>query len=216
VLAALPGAALAAAAPAGATPCRLSPLQQAAPGRTPAYDLTVARRHTSCALAVGVTEAFHRCRTAARVGCPRLVLHRWRCRGARLATADHALLASFSCSYRGRLVAGTYRQATRPCFGAAARDPRAPCVDDAPTVSPPLGAQDPESNWQCTPDPAVDACVSGVAEASARAHVALVGDSHSEAWRAALNFVAGLHGWRVYSHLDSGCFFATVAYRFTP
>lgn len=203
------------AAAAAEFPCRLSPSDQGPPGGTPAFELKVARRGTGCALATRVMKAFHRCRTAARVGCGKPLLGAWRCRGRREGLLPGHFTASFGCT-RGRArVTGSYAQPAQACFGAAARDPKLRCFSRARTVVPALGETDPERAWHCTPEPAVGACVSGVPEAAATRTVALVGDSHSAHWRAALNVVALLRRWRVYSHFSGGCFFSTVASRFT-
>lgn len=207
-----------AARPAGAATarsCHLSLADQRPPGGTPAFDLKVRRRGSTCAAAVRVMKAFHRCRTAARIGCPTRVLGTWRCRGRRQGLVAGYFIASFTCM-RGRArVAGSYAQSVARCFGGAARDPQLRCFSRTSTVFPALGQPDPETIWQCNPEPAVNACASGTPAADATREVALVGDSHSAHWRAALNVVALLRRWRVYSHFSGGCFFSTVAGRFT-
>jgi hypothetical protein len=197
------------------TPCRLAPAQQDTPGGTSAYDLRLTRRGASCAVAIRVMAAFHRCRTETRVGCPRTLFDGWRCSGRKTAAGAGYLAAAFTCARGRETVAGTYLQNVPACYGAAARDPRHRCVNRARLVVPRLRDPDPEVGWQCTPDPSVDACVSGVPAADATRHVALVGDSHSAHWRAALNPVAALNRWRVYSQFAGGCFYSTVADRFT-
>ena len=61
--------------------CELSPGQQLPPGGTPAYDLTVERRGTSCEDAVAVMRAFHRCRTPSGSTCESRLPGGWRCTG---------------------------------------------------------------------------------------------------------------------------------------
>ena len=102
--------------------------------------------------------------------------------------------------------------ATRPCFGAAARDPQRPCVNPTRTVTPALrdignvGAPPCRLTRQ-KPEPV---CALGVPAARARAHVALVGDSHARHWGAALDAVARSQGWHGYSIAGPGCFFSAA------
>ncbi|MFP5362807.1 MAG: SGNH hydrolase domain-containing protein [Thermoleophilia bacterium] len=206
------------APPAGAATgasCRLSLNDQGPPGGTPAYELKLRRRGASCGLATRLMKAFHRCRTEARVGCPKPLLGRWRCRGRRDGSGPGYFTASFTCR-RGRArVDSSYVQSIPACFGAAARDPKLRCFSRARSVVPAVGRADPEQIWQCNPDPTGASCVSGASGPGVTRTVALVGDSHSAHWRAPLNVVAQLRRWRVHSHFSGGCFFSTVASRFT-
>lgn len=92
------------------------------------------------------------------------------------------------------------RKAAAPaCFGAAARDPERPCVnraldlraipspDDAPL----------EPSAPCTPTrrSSPQVCAFGAPRHGAVSTVALLGDSHSTHWRAALAVVAGARRW---------------------
>ena len=201
-------------AAAGAS-CPLSLNDQGPPGGTSAYELKVSRRGASCGRAIRVMKAFHRCRTETRVGCPKPVLGRWRCRGSRDGSGPGYVTGSFTCR-RGRArVDSSYVQSTPACFGAAARDPKLRCFSRARSVVPAVGLADPEQIWQCNPDPTGTSCLSGATGPEATRTVALVGDSHSAHWRAPLNVVAQLRRWRVHSHFSGGCFYSTVASRFT-
>lgn len=204
-----------AAGAAAARSCPLSLNDQGPPGGTPAYDLTVSTRGASCALATRVMKAFHRCRTEARIGCPKPILGRWRCRGSRHGAGAGYFTASFTCGRRRARVRSSYAQSTPACFGAAARDPKLRCFSRARSVVPAVGRPDPERIWRCAPDLTRTSCLSGVTGPEATRTVALVGDSHSAHWRAALNVVAQLRRWRVHSHFSGGCFYSTVASRFT-
>jgi SGNH domain (fused to AT3 domains) len=101
---------------------------------------------------------------------------------------------------RARLLAGP------DCFGAAARDPAHPCTNAAlskvvtPTPSDALLTP----NAPCAPYKPrglVYPCYFGVA----RATFAVIGDSHAEHWRAALEVVAQSKRWRGISITRSGC-----------
>jgi hypothetical protein len=96
------------------------------------------------------------------------------------------------------------------CFGAASRDPEHPCQNSRlrfSVVPTPREAQIMPSS-PCTPvpnsaSPAV--CEFGVPESMAAQTVALIGDSHSVHWRAALEVVARAKRWRGLSFNMSRC-----------
>ena len=96
------------------------------------------------------------------------------------------------------------------CFGAASRDPLRRCVNRklrTAIVPPPEDAIF-SQNSPCTPlsfEGVLGPCEFGVPAASARATVALVGDSHASHWRAALEYVAQRKRWRGVSITRSGC-----------
>jgi hypothetical protein len=96
------------------------------------------------------------------------------------------------------------------CFGAAAHDPAHPCSDPAleRTVTPtPAEARD-AKNAPCTITVSrgpFRVCDFGVPRDSARATIALVGDSHAAHWRAALEVVAQAERWHGVSVTLSGC-----------
>jgi len=99
------------------------------------------------------------------------------------------------------------------CFGAAARDPRRACRNPAlrgqaiPTPSDALLIP----NAFCEPQGRiglVSPCAFGASPATARATIALIGDSHAEHWRGALEVVAQAKRWRGLSITRSSCPFA--------
>src|SRR3954471_12142035 len=91
------------------------------------------------------------------------------------------------------------------CFGAAARDPEAPCANPTRTVTPSPARARTLPNSPChsiaAGSPAV--CHFGVAEGAET--VALVGDSHAGHWRAAFEQVAAAKGWNAVSITRSSC-----------
>jgi hypothetical protein len=99
------------------------------------------------------------------------------------------------------------------CFGAAARDPEHPCENPklAFSVIPtPLQATK-MRNSPCTVIQTVDlvrVCAFGASPATAKATIALIGDSHASHWRAALQLVAKTKHWRGLSIAHSGCPFS--------
>jgi hypothetical protein len=195
--------------------CELTPAAQDPPGGTPAYNLAVQRRGTTCAVAKQVMVAFHRCRTTTGSRCARRVLSAWRCIGRRDAGTP-TFRGTFTCRAPGRRVRGSYQQDTPSCFGAAARDPELRCFSATRAVFPALGQSDPDMGWVCDPGVVAGACVSGVPPARARAHVALVGDSHTYHWRSALTVVTDAERWRLYTLSTGGCFFSDAVKRFSP
>jgi SGNH domain (fused to AT3 domains) len=93
------------------------------------------------------------------------------------------------------------------CFGAAARDPWRPCRNPAlrTTVTPTPSEALLTPNAPCRPthqDAVVSPCVFGL---HAEKQVALIGDSHAEHWRAALEVVAQAKRWRGISITQPGC-----------
>lgn len=103
--------------------------------------------------------------------------------------------------------------ADRPCFGAAARDPQAPCTNASlrlkviPTPDDALL----EPNSPCVPvslrlQPFV--CSFGAVKsdtAKPSKTIVLLGDSHAAHWRAALDPIAQLRGWAGLSLTRSSC-----------
>lgn len=221
---ALAAAALAIAtqnAQAAYTSCALSERDQDPPGGTPAYNLSVGREGTSCAVAKKVMVAFHRCRTDGRASCARKVLASWRCRGRRTATLPlgqpRIFDGGFTCTSRGRRVKGAYWENGPTCFGAATRDPKRPCTN--PTLRFYPDGEDPyalaDGAAGCRDDE-TRACVFGTPPESAKGHFAVLGDSHALHWRGALSTIARKYSWRGYSHTAGGCFFSAAVDRFTP
>ena len=96
--------------------------------------------------------------------------------------------------------------ATR-CFGAAARDPWKPCENPAlrrvVTPTPSRALLTPNAPCELMQRAAlVSPCLFGVPGGE---RVALVGDSHAEHWRAALEVVAQARSWRGVSITLTGC-----------
>lgn len=100
--------------------------------------------------------------------------------------------------------------ADRPCFGAAARSPDAPCFDPslARTVFPTPENALLEPNAPCTPagrSNLLFPCTFGARRTPGDNTVALIGDSHASHWRAAVDVVAEARGWPGISITRSGC-----------
>jgi hypothetical protein len=97
------------------------------------------------------------------------------------------------------------------CFGAAARDARHPCRNPAlrNEVHPSHAAARVAPNAYCLPNRPglglVRPCAFGAAPRDARATIALIGDSHAQHWRGALEVVAQAHRWRGLSVTRSSC-----------
>jgi hypothetical protein len=111
---------------------------------------------------------------------------------------------------RGTFAARARLLAEPRCFGAAALDARSPCTNPAlRTVATPTPAEAlliPGA--PCTvrgATPILAPCHFGVAPSEARESVALLGDSHAEHWRAALDVVAQAKRWRVVALTRGGC-----------
>src|SRR3954471_10892478 len=93
------------------------------------------------------------------------------------------------------------------CFGAAARDPWAPCQNPAlrksVTPTPSQALLTPNAPCRLTQmDALVSPCLFGLDGGD---QVALIGDSHAEHWRAALEVVAQAKRWRGISMTQPGC-----------
>ena len=115
------------------------------------------------------------------------------------------------------LAVSTKPEARLRCFGAASRDPLRRCVNHklrTAIVPPPEDAIF-SQNSPCTPlsfEGVLGPCEFGIQATSAKATIALVGDSHASHWRAALEVVAQRKRWRGVSITRSGCplMFATT------
>ena len=114
-------------------------------------------------------------------------------------------------------VAGGAAPAKAPpaCFGAASRDPLKPCDNPAlrDSVTPAPDDAVLEPNAPCHPirsraQPPV--CWFGTSKGAARASIALIGDSHAPAWRAAVAVAAGRERWHGLTVYRSGCPFTTA------
>jgi hypothetical protein len=96
------------------------------------------------------------------------------------------------------------------CFGAAARDPRRPCVNAAlgdQAVPAPIAAEQ-LPNAPCDRvrrERPLSICEFGAADAPGTPGVALIGDSHAMHWRGAVEGVASAERWHGVSITRSGC-----------
>jgi hypothetical protein len=107
----------------------------------------------------------------------------------------------------GAIVSRAALFAAPRCFGAAARDPWKPCVNPAlrttVTPTPSEALLTPNAPCRLTQmDEVVSPCLFGLDEGEP---VALIGDSHAEHWRAAVEVVAQAKGWRGISMTQPGC-----------
>lgn len=99
-----------------------------------------------------------------------------------------------------------------PCFGAAARDPLHVCHNAALALSAfptPAEAQI-MVNTPCEPVPwpGYSLCTYGAPAATASASVAVIGDSHSWQWRAAIDSTAKAFGWLAFDTSRYSCAFS--------
>jgi len=106
------------------------------------------------------------------------------------------------------------------CFGAAARDPEQPCSNESLKLSvvptPTQAAR--ARNAPCAlvwPQQVIPTCSFGVPRDAAVKRFALVGDSHAQAWRAAMDVFAKAKAWHGVSVTQSGCAFSKAVKR-TP
>lgn len=127
---------------------------------------------------------------------------------------DPDCAAAVSCADRlpdaGEIRGRAALLAVPACFGAAARDPWRPCANPRlrRTVTPAPSDALITPNSPCIPvsrSGLVHPCTFGASAAQARATVALVGDSHAEHWRAAIEVVAQAQRWRGISITRSSC-----------
>ena len=98
---------------------------------------------------------------------------------------------------------------TTACFGAAARDPEKPCVNrrlSFTAIPSPYDAPL-EPSARCEPIHGVRpaACSFGPPRGRAVSSVALIGDSHATAWRAAVEVVAEANRWHGVSITRDSC-----------
>ncbi len=101
------------------------------------------------------------------------------------------------------------------CFGAAAHAPGRPCVNPLlrTVVTPTPDDALLTPNAPCAPYKPVGLvypCYFGVAAERAKGTIALLGDSHAEHWRAAIEVVAQSKRWRAISLSRAGCPFNTA------
>ena len=120
----------------------------------------------------------------------------------------------------GLVVAPAAASAKTPaCFGAASRNPEAPCVNPelAWTAVPAPSEAVAQPNGTCRhrldPDYGLDLCVFGASDEAERATVALVGDSHASGMRPAVQAPATRRGWTVVSITHTSCPLSTAVRR---
>ena len=101
------------------------------------------------------------------------------------------------------------------CFGAADRDPEQPCTNPKLKLSvvptPAVAAK--TRNSPCarmSPSGVIPTCSFGAAKDEASKRFALMGDSHAQAWRAAMEVVGKTRGWQGISVTHTGCGFSKV------
>ena len=133
---------------------------------------------------------------------------------ARLDTAAAAVLVAALLTLGAATEPASAATAKR-CFGAAARDTADPCSNPWRSVTPAIGDERPRPGARCGPrdEEPSSICTFGSSERSARAHIALIGDSHALHWRAALGVVARAYRWRGFSITAPGCMFSTTNHR---
>ncbi|MDQ3677010.1 MAG: acyltransferase, partial [Actinomycetota bacterium] len=106
--------------------------------------------------------------------------------------------------------------ASKPkCFGAASRDPEIPCKNPKlrRSVQPRPAVAARARNQPCTnvkPEVVIPVCAFGASKQTATKRFALMGDSHAQAWRAAMTGVAKSKGWQGLSVTHTGCGFTRV------
>lgn len=134
------------------------------------------------------------------------VISRWTDAATCAAAAPCVDLAPNKGSYTERIdfVAGP------SCFGAAARNPAGRCSNPALRRSviptPRAAARTPNAYCEsAAPTGLVRPCGFGVSEAMASTTMAVVGDSHAQHWRGALEVVAQEKRWRGLSITRAGC-----------
>ncbi len=122
-----------------------------------------------------------------------------------------AAAAVTAASVAGALFAGvaTSSSAAR-CDGAAARDVSHPCVNTTRSIRPTLANVNRVTESPCSYriERGLALCLFGTPPARARGQVALIGDSHSWHWRAAVDYVARRKRWLGYSVTGPGCSFS--------
>src|SRR3954470_23258949 len=98
------------------------------------------------------------------------------------------------------------------CFGAAARDPEGTCRHPhaSRTVTPTPSKAEITPNVGCTQktiNEVLEACIMGASADSARATIAVAGDSHAQQWRSAFKAIGRSERWRVLEFAYPHCLF---------
>ena len=121
------------------------------------------------------------------------------------------------CAAAAAALAAPATAKTPECFGAAARDAASPCENPslalsatpAPRDAPLLPALPCTFIRHRTPH----VCAFGTSKRQARGSIALLGDSHAPAWRAAVDRLARSRRWRGLTLARSSCPFSTARHR---
>ncbi|HEX8208053.1 MAG TPA: SGNH hydrolase domain-containing protein [Solirubrobacteraceae bacterium] len=135
---------------------------------------------------------------------------------AAIALAAVALSAGIAAASHLPVI-GEEEGGKRPprCFGAASRDPVAPCRNErlkTMVLPKPIDAVL-EPNSDCTfleKEGELSPCAFGVAPDQAEETVALIGDSHAAHWRAAIDAVVKAKHWTGVSMTKAGCPLSTA------
>lgn len=126
-----------------------------------------------------------------------------------LVLALAGLVAACNTMTSSRLAADARGSTSPPCFGAAALDRENPCVDHALTFvaipTPDDALLQPDEPCRPIADATPPACGFGAPLDSAASSVALLGDSHATAWRAAVAVVADARRWHGVSMNQHMC-----------
>ena len=114
----------------------------------------------------------------------------------------------------GNVIAQIKPLAEPPCFGAASRNPRFPCINPELRLSvmpvPADAAGDPNAPCVIVSRNVPYTCQFGVRTARSDRTVAVIGDSHAAHWRGAIEVVAQARRWTGYSLTRSGCPLSTA------
>jgi hypothetical protein len=139
--------------------------------------------------------------------------------GSALAAAAIAVAAVLGAGPVAAASAAASAATAAPhCYGAAAHDPSNPCPNPVLSAYPAEGSV---ASFPYTTDCKLvheqpgPVCTFGVSAAQAKAHIALIGDSHALHWRAALEDAAHTMHWRGYSITTAGCIFSAAS-RYLP
>lgn len=103
-----------------------------------------------------------------------------------------------------------------PCVGAAAHDPLKPCPNPTLAVEPSVKKVQKLGVSFCFPsrkDYGFELCTFGTPSKRSKSHIALLGDSHALAWRAAVEGMAKAQRWHGYSLTAPGCFYSDAVHK---
>ncbi len=136
---------------------------------------------------------------------------------ARRVAVCLALIAAALGAGASTALSATTGSSVATCVGAAARDAAHPCFNPTRSITPTLEDVNRviESPCEGRIEHGLSFCLFGVPASRARAHIALIGDSHAWHWRAAVDHVARAERWLGYSVTGPGCSFSE-AVRYLP